>query len=160
VNLRSLPAAARAVATALQAAVAAAAGSDAEALRAAAAELAALDSDQTGTVQGAVTRMLLEEQHPDGLDSDDIRSVLEGCARWAGAWLPEVDPQVLLIVLVGALGIHPEEHEGVARPTPAALASHPPILIGYLLSVAGAKIDQYLAIAFAEIARAETMEAP
>jgi hypothetical protein len=160
VNLRSLPPAARAVATALRDAVGAAGEGDAQALREAAADLAALDSEQTGTVQGMATRMLLEEQHPDGLDGDDIRTVLEGCTRWAASWLPETDPHVLLIVLAGALGIHPEEHEGVPRPTPSALAAHAPILIAYLLSGTGREFDPYLSAAFDEIARNQTMEAP
>jgi hypothetical protein len=160
VNLRSLPPAARAVATAVSGAVSAAGEGDAEALRRAAADLAALDSEQTGTVQGLATRMLLEEQHPDGLDGDDIRDVLQGCTRWAASWLPETDPHALLIVLAGALGIHPEEHEGVPRPTPAALACHAPILIAYLLSGIGRGFGPYLSDAFAEIARNQTMEAP
>ncbi len=160
VNLRSLPPAARAVAAALQATVQAASDADAEALSEHAGELAALDSEQTGTAQGAVTRMLLEELHPDGLDGDDIRSVLEGCTRWAAAWFPPADPHALLIVLAGALGIHPEEHDEVARPTPAALASHAPLLVAYLLRNSGRQLDPYLTAAFAEIERAETMEAP
>jgi len=160
VNLRSLPPAARAVATALLAAVGAATQADAEALRTAAGELAGLDSEQTGTAQGNVTRMLLEELHPDGLDSDDIRAVLEGCTRWAAQWLPEIDPHVLLIVLAGALGIHPEEHEEVPRPTPQALALHAPVLLAHLLTGTGRDLGPYLTAVFAEIARAETMEAP
>src|SRR5215218_6998693 len=74
VNLRSLPPAARAVAASLQSTVSAAAEGDAAQLREVAAELAGLDSEQTGTAQGMVTRMLLEEQLPDGLDGDDIRA--------------------------------------------------------------------------------------
>ncbi|WP_203909461.1 hypothetical protein [Rhizocola hellebori] len=159
-NLRSLPPAARAVATALHSAVSAASRGEAEELREAAGELAGLDSEQTGTVQGMVSRMLLEEQHPDGLDGDDIRAVLEGCTRWAASWLPETDPHVLLIVLAGALGIHPEEHEGVPRPTPSALAVHAPILIAHLLSAPARELDPYLTAVFAELARNQTMEAP
>jgi hypothetical protein len=160
VNLRSLPPAARAVAAALLGAISAAADSDATALRDAAADLAGLDSEQTGTAQGMVTRMLLEQQHPDGLDGDDIRAVLEQCTRWAASWLPETDPHVLLIVLAGALGIHPDEHEGVTRPTPSELAVHAPILIAHLLRSKGLTLEPYLAAAFAEIARTQTMEAP
>jgi hypothetical protein len=160
VNLRSLPRAARAIATALTSAVGAASQGDAEALREAAGELAGLDSEQTGTVQGLVTRMLLEEQHADGLDGDDIRDVLAGCTRWAASWLPETDPHVLLIVLAGALGIHPEEHEGVPRPAPSALAVHAPILIAHLLRGNAREFEPYLTTAFADIARNQTMEAP
>lgn len=160
VNLRELPPSARAVATAIQAAVDAAGLREAAAMQSAAAELAGLDTERTGTLLGTVTRMLLEEQHPDGLDGDDIRALLEGCTRWAAQWLPEVDPHVLLVVLAGALGIHPEEHEGVTRPSGQAVSLHAPTLIAYLLSFKRRRLEPYLVTAFAEIARNEIMEAP
>ena len=160
VNLRSLPPAARAVATAMHAAVRAAGDADPDALTESAAELAALDSEQTGTAQGAITRLLLEELHPDGLDGDDIRTVLRECTTWASTFFPATDPHALLIVLAGALGIHPEEHDQVPRPAPATLASHAPLLIAHLLGTSGRHLDPYLAAAFADIERAETMEAP
>ncbi len=156
-----LPPAARAIAKAIAASVDAAAREDADDMRAATAELAALDGERTGVLMGAVTRMLLEELHPDGLDGDDIRDVLEGCARWAMAWLPETDPHALLVILAGALGIHPDPHDEVERPAAPAIAQHAPLLIARLLATAGPRrLDPYLSAAFAEIARSELMEAP
>jgi hypothetical protein len=156
----NLPPTARTLAKAISASLDAAAREDADDMRAATADLAALDGEQTGVLLGAIMRMLLEEQHPDGLDGDDIRTVLEGCARWALAWLPEVDPHALLIVLAGALGIHPDDHDEVERPSAPALALHAPLLIARLLAGRARPIDPYLSAAFAEIARSEIMEAP
>jgi hypothetical protein len=61
-----------------------------------------------GRVLGDVVRSLLEETHPDGLDSDDITLVIGRCYRAAAAWLPpeRVDVTTLLAVLASALGIH------------------------------------------------------
>lgn len=160
VNLRDLPPAPRAVATAVTAAVTAASATDAAQLRSAADELAGLDSEQTGKAMGTATRLLLEDLHPDGLDGDDIRSVLEQCTRSAAAWLPEVDPHVLLVVLAGALGIHPSEEDGVIRPSKVELGVHGPVLLADLLAGSGRRLDPYLAKAFLEIARTELMEAP
>lgn len=153
---RDLPPAARAVAARVSAAVGAAGTADAEELRSAAADLEALDAAHVSVVLGAVTRMLLEEQHPDGVDGDDLRAVLDGCSRWALGWLPETDPEVLLVIVAGALGVHPEEADGIARPKPAAIALHAPLLVAYLLGPK--KVDRYVTSAYAEIARAESMD--
>jgi hypothetical protein len=157
-----LPPAARAISAGATAAVQAAADADAVALREAAEELAALDPEHTRIILGTVTRMLLEELHPDGLDSDDIRAVLGDSARGALGWLPDLDPNVLLIILAGALGIHPEEQDGVTRPAPLVLALHAPVLIAFLLAARGRNrpLAPYLTVAFGEIARNELMEAP
>lgn len=79
---------------------------------------AALTAQQPATcglVLGAVVRMLLEDQHPGGLDGDDIRQVLSGCWADSAAWLPAaaVSPVVLIAVLSSALGIH---EPGVTHP--------------------------------------------
>jgi hypothetical protein len=153
---RDLPPAARAVAARVTAAVGAAAAADADELHSAAADLGALDSAHVSVVLGAVTRMLLEEQHPDGVDGDDLRAVLDGCTRWALAWLPETDPEVLLVIVAGALGVHPEEADGIARPSAAVLAVHGPLMVAYLLGPK--KVDRYVTAAYAEIARAEVMD--
>lgn len=154
-NLRDLPPTARAVAGAITGAVAAAAAQDITELRTAATELSLVDND---TALGQATRYVLEDLHPDGLDGDDIRAVLEQCTKSALAWLPETDPHVLLVVLAGALGIHPDEHEGVPRPTRTELAMHAPVLLAYLLSGANKPLEPYLTRAFKEIARTETMD--
>jgi hypothetical protein len=143
------------MAKAIEAAVAAARAEDAEGLREAAGQLSKLDAAQTGTVMGGVLRLLLEEKHPDGLDSDDIRELLEGCAVKAMRWLPETDPHTLLVTLAGALGIHPDDHDEVTRPDPEAFAFNAPLLIAYLLT---SKLETYLTATFSDIARSEFMD--
>lgn len=139
----------------IEAAVGAARAEDAEGLRDAAVSLSKLDDEQTGKVMGGVLRMLLERKHPDGLDGDDIRDLLQTCALSAAGWLPETDPHTMLVVLAGALGIHPDEHEQVARPTPESIVFNTSVLIAQLLT---GRLEPYLSATFAEIARSEFMD--
>lgn len=105
---RDLPGPARAIGGAITAAVDAAGECDRDAYVEAAAEVAALPAEQAGIVLGAVVRSLLETQHPDGLDGDDIQLVLGRCYRGAVSWLPieSVEVHPLIAVLSSALGIH------------------------------------------------------
>lgn len=134
-NWRHLPAPARPVAAATEAAVAAARDRDGPALAEAVGDLALLDPGQTGLILGTAVRLLLEDTHTDGLDGDDIRTVLEGCVQDAARWQPDVDPHVLLILLAGALGVH--DDSGDPPPQPLALARHAALLLAYLLHGAG-----------------------
>jgi hypothetical protein len=150
---RHLPPAARAIAVAAVEAVEVARAQDAEAYGPAVERLAALDPEQAGLVLGAVVRALLEDRHPDGLDGDDIRSVLERSVRSAGAWT-EVDPQAFVVLLVGAMGIHETDEQ---EPLPArVLAVHSPLLIADLLE--NRSFAAYLERAFKEIERAQTQD--
>ncbi|WP_433217156.1 hypothetical protein ACQP00_09135 [Dactylosporangium sp. CS-047395] len=150
---RHLPPAARAIAVASVDAVEAARAKDDVAFTEAVEKLGGLDPEQTGRVLGAVVRMLLEERHPDGLDGDDIRAALEHAVRAAGAWR-DVDPQVMVVLLVGALGIH-ETDEDAAVP-PRALATHAPLLIDDLLG--DRSFASLLTRALAEIERGELQD--
>jgi len=145
----------RTMAKAIEAAVEAARAQDAGGLHGAATELSKLDGEQTGKVMGGVLRLLLERKHPDGLDGDDIRDVLQACTLAATSWLPETDPHTMLVVLAGALGIHPDEHEQVARPTAESIALNTAVLIARLLK---GRVEPYLTATFAEIARSEFMD--
>jgi hypothetical protein len=158
-SYRDLPGPARAIAEAAAGAVTAAGARDLPAFREATASLAALDPEQVGVVLGAVVRSLLEESHPDGLTGDDVRAVLDRSARSALEWCPGVDPDVLLALLAGALGVHHSDEEW-HPPGGAAVAWHAPLLVADLLAVAGRPFAGYLRAAFAEIARAETVELP
>ena len=147
---RHLPAPARPIAAATDAAVAAARDHDAEALTSAVGELAALDQAQAGLILGTTVRLLLELSHPDGLDGDDIRNVLEQSVRSAATWQPEADPHVVLVLLAGALGVHDDEEPPVK---PDALARHSALLIAHLL---GARpLPEVMALALEEIERAQ-----
>jgi hypothetical protein len=156
---RQLPPPARTIAIAVDDAVTAASLRDREGFDEATGRLAGLDPQQVGLVLGAVVRGLLEDLHPDGLAGDDIREVLEGCARGAVEWFPAVDAHVLLVLLAGALGVHePDEEEH--PPSALALAQHGPILTADLLAGGGRPFREYLVASFADIQRAETVESP
>jgi hypothetical protein len=154
-----LPPVPRAIATAAADALTAAKAEDAVAFQHAAERLAALDREQVGLVLGAVVRSLLEEVHPGGLTGEDMHGVLARCAADA-AWSAGLDPDVLLVLLAGALGIHPDDDD--PRPVSAlAMSSNAPLLICTLLGRSpGLSFDEHLDAALAEIARAETVEMP
>ena len=130
-TFRELPGPARAIAEAATDAVTAARARDLPAFEDVVGRLAVLDPEQVGLVLGAVVRSLLEDRHPDGLTSDDVRKVLEHSARAALGWCPRVDPDVLLVLLAGALGVHPDPDES-PPPGCAAVAWHAPLLIAEL----------------------------
>ena len=119
----------------------------------AAGRLAALDPVLVAGVLGGTVRSLLEERHPDGLDGEDLRAVLAdsaGAGGWAGA-----DPEVLLVVLTGALGLTPDEPSAVPPP---AVARHALLLLAHLTG--GRPPTAHLDAAVAELARAQTVEMP
>jgi hypothetical protein len=130
--------------------------SDGDAFAEAVQRLSTVDPARVSLVLGWVVRALLEEQHPDGLDGEDLRAVLTGCATAAGTWESEVDPAVLLVVLTGALGLSdPDEQPAVPPP---AVARNAVLLIAFLLR--GRPVRPYLDASFAELQRAETIEMP
>ncbi|MFE9691996.1 hypothetical protein [Micromonospora sp. NPDC005806] len=152
VTWRHLPAPAREIAEAATEAVAAARDRDAEAYGPAVARLTT--ADRAGLVLGGVVRLLLEETHPDGLDGDDVRQVLERCVRSSAEWCPDVDPHVLLVLLASTLGVY-DPGDDDAPPDPAAIARHAPLLVADLLAATGRPVADYLTAAFAEVARTE-----
>jgi hypothetical protein len=162
-NWRHLPAPARPIAAAALAAVAAARNQDKDALAEAADDLAALDPGQVGLILGTTVRVLLEDLHPDGLDGDDVRTVLERSVRASAVWEADVDPHVVLVLLAGALGVY--EDDGVPQPKPESLARHAALLMADLIggaplpaSGAGAddeRVAAYLTAALREIERAQ-----
>lgn len=148
---RHLPPAARPIAAAATAAVTAAQRHDGEALEEAVADLAALDPAQSGLVLGSMVRLLLEDAHPDGLDGDAVRAVLERCVRSAATWQPDVAPHVVLLLLAGALGV--TEEDGSAPPKPEVTARHAALLLADLLGPRPA--PPFLTAALAEIERVQ-----
>ncbi|MCW2878670.1 MAG: hypothetical protein JWQ95_2770 [Sphaerisporangium sp.] len=156
---RHLPKPARAIAEAASDAVAAARSRDLEASRSAAVRLAALDSEQVGLVLGAVVRSLLEGMHPDGPAADDVHALVARCARSAAGWSPDLDPDVLVMLVAGALGVY--QPDGVAFPLDGLqVARHAPLLVADLLAVSGRLFDVCLEAAFADIARLQIAEMP
>lgn len=123
---------------------------DTEALASAVGELAAQDRAQASLILGTTVRLLLEATHPDGLDGDDIREVLEQSVRAAAQWHPGVDPHVVLILLAGSLGVHDDEEPA---PKPDALALHSALLIAHLLGPR--PLPEFLTLALGEIERTQ-----
>jgi hypothetical protein len=151
-NWRHLPSPARPIAAAASVAVEAAQRRDKDALAAAADDLAALDSAQTGLVLGTFVRVLLEDTHPDGLDGEAVRAVLERGVRSAAAWQSEVDPHVMLLLVAGALGVT-DEDDDTPLPKPDVLARHAALLTADLLGTRPA--PPFLEATFIEIERAQ-----
>lgn len=141
---RHLPVAARPIAAAAEAAVAAFREQDDEALVTAVGDLAALDSAQVGLILGTCVRLLLEHHHPDGITSEDAREALIAAAG-AGA-----DPQVTLVLLTGALGL---DHEVDVTPAPEALARDGILLLTGLLG--DYPVGPWLEAALSEIERTQ-----
>lgn len=154
----SLPFTARVLAAALTESVQAARAGDAAAFDEASTRLGTLDAEQVRLVLGSVVRSLLEQQHPDGLDGCDLEAVIERCSRGCAGWFP-VDPGVLVVVLVSALGAaDPEALEH--PPLPADVLRHAVVVTADLLSTTGRPLAPTLTAAFAELRRAETLEHP
>jgi hypothetical protein len=171
-TLETLPPAARAVAAAVTDGVGAAAAADAEAFEAAARRLALAEPEHVRVVLGGVVRPLLEELHPDGVDADDVRAVTADAVTAALPWWPAVDAGALVVVVAGALGVHPEvfppatDDDGAPReepaplPTPDAITRHALLLVATLLATRGGRVRTYLERSFTELALAAAAEQP
>ncbi len=136
-------------------AVAAAVDGDSELFARAHHELFAHAGVHAGLVQAAIVRMLLEEQHPDGLDGSDVRELLTR-ATSACSWFSDLSEPALIGVLVGALGM-PDTESALG---PAELSQHGCLLIATLLGAGQEPVDPYVAAAISEIRRAEIVEMP
>ncbi|NIZ90854.1 hypothetical protein [Kineococcus rubinsiae] len=145
--------------TALLAAVACARAGDGPGVAEQTGHLARLDVEQVRSVVGWLLRSLLEERHPDGLDSDDLRDTVSAAARAALPWFDELDPQVLVGVLTGALGVH-DAAEGGDPVDPLLAVQHAVVLVAELAAGPGPGIAAHLDAALAELRRAETVEMP
>jgi hypothetical protein len=123
---KELPGPARAIGTAIGRAVDAAGRRDRHAYEVVVADVASLPAEPTGRVLGALVQLLLEEQHPDGLDGDDVRVVLGHCYREAARWLPieRIDMHTLVAVVMSALGIHEPGVTYLDAGLPTAGTSH------------------------------------
>lgn len=150
------PAPARAIASTVEAAVAAARATDAPVFDEMVAELAQLPSDQVDAVLAAVVRELLETAHPDGLTGDDVRDVLNAVVRGAAAWQTRLDATAVVGALTGALGID----ESDPHHPPTGLQGAAILLIDHLATRTRVPVTDAIGRAVAEIARAETIEMP
>jgi hypothetical protein len=131
---------------------------EAEGFAQASGELARFDAEQARVVLGWVLRGALEERHPDGLAGDDVREAVTATARAAG-WFAGLDPRILVVVLVAALGEHPDPEE-IPRLGHELVLQHSLLLVHDLAVGPGRPLRRSLDAALAEVRRAETMEMP
>ncbi|MGI8678697.1 MAG: hypothetical protein ACR2LX_08445 [Jatrophihabitans sp.] len=149
---------AKALVVAVDAAVSAAQIGDADAFDDALIALYRVDREQLTVLLGAVTRDVLEQANPDGLDSDDAQRALDNCVRSAAGWYPAVDTAVVLLALIGALGLtEPDEPPIVDQ---YAVLVHGLLLIADLLASSGIVLRPLLEAALRELLRAQTVELP
>ncbi|MFD6856344.1 hypothetical protein ACFWB0_08735 [Rhodococcus sp. NPDC060086] len=120
-------------------------------------ELIALPYEQVTAVHAAMLRELLEELHPDGLTGEDVQRVLERALRNGMRWLPSLQPDAVVAVLTGTLGVHDDEAPKV-RPGDYLTAGL--LVLADLLAARTSAPGPYLRRAVAEIERSETMEMP
>jgi hypothetical protein len=160
----------KAVRTAVLDAIRAAVAADGPALADCGPALAALDEPRLRIVLGEMLRSAMEELHPDGLSSADAQDLIEHCVEQAG-WYPELDPEVLVVVLLGAFGAHDPDQQPALPP--AVVAQHAAVLLVDLLTGPAEtepdqldpaalidRAERLLNRALAELERAETMEMP
>jgi len=148
---------AEALATAVQAAVAAAQAADSIALDDAMGPCARIDPGAMSVVLGELTRDLFERALPDGLDADDVGQVLHDVQRGTERWHAPLDLGVMVVVLSDSLGVvlveeTPRRAEVVLR--------HGVLLVAHLLSRTGEPLSNALDRSLADLHRAQTMELP
>lgn len=153
---RPLPASARTLRTALGDLVSAAAREDAPAMGEVRTRLEQVDPEQVRVVLGHAVRALVERTHPDGVDSEDLSTLLQDVVR-GSAWCPDVDPAALVAVLSGAFGVHRDDDEPLPHAAPE-IGTAAALLAAHLLR--GRDVGPLLDAALAEVARAETVELP
>jgi hypothetical protein len=146
------------MALAVDAAVSAAQSGDAEAFADAAANLSRVDREQLTVLLGSITRDLLERSHPDGLDSEDARQVLQSCTLSAARWYEPVDSDSLVRALAGALGISVPDQS--PQPDGTAVVTHGLLLIADQLKILAQGLPPILDCALHDLMRAQTVELP
>jgi hypothetical protein len=146
------------MALAADAAASAAQSGDAVAFADAMTDLSRADREQLAVLLGAVTRDLLEDSHPDGLGSDDAGQVLRSCMQSAAPWYEQLDSEVLVEALTGALGMSDPDES--AQPDGNAVVAHGLLLIADLLGNPARELRPVLDRALQELMRAQTMEHP
>ncbi len=163
-------------------AVLAAAARDADALEDAGSRLGACDPELVRVLLGHVVTTALSAAHPGGLDGDDVAEVLTATVRDAEPWWP-ADPEVVLAVLLGAVGAHVDEQAAL---DPRAVAEHAALVAAHVLDRRGRPrapadgstrpaaapsaaagpaalqrdLDAHLSAAVAELERVQTVEMP
>ncbi len=147
-----------AMAEQIELAVAAARDTDADGFATAIGFLARMDEAQVVVVLGTLTRELIEQTHPDGLDTDDAQQALDSCVRFATPWYVDVDSDALIVALTGAFGVSDPEAQppGLQR----KILPHGVLLVTDLLVTHRRQLRPFLDSALAELRRAQSIELP
>jgi hypothetical protein len=152
-----LPPSGRAIRREVVAAVTAVADQDPTALHDACVQLRTFDESPVRDVLHTLTRELIEMAFPDGLDADDLRALLADVLRSAAAWVPDLDPYAVVVVLTGALSVQ----EADAPPPDAdALPLACVLTVSHLLRGLGLSLEPELDRVFDGLRVAQTMELP
>ncbi|ONH30335.1 hypothetical protein [Pseudofrankia asymbiotica] len=159
-TMAGLPPEGRVLARTVTAVVDAAGQRDAAALRAACLQLRARDETLTGDVLHRLTLGLVERAYPDGVDADDIRGLFDEVVRLASPWLTGLDPYAVVLVLAGALSIHPPDDAPKPSLDPDALPIACALVVDHLLAQLGSRLPAELARTFDDLRTAQTMEIP
>lgn len=121
--------------------------------------LVALPYEQVTAVHSGMARELFEELHPDGLAGEDVQAVLESVVRRGVRWVPSLDPDAVVAVLTGTLGVH-DPDEKRPRIVPGRYITAGVLVLAELVAARRCDPRPYLTRAVGEIERAETMEMP
>jgi hypothetical protein len=149
----------RQIATATAAALDAARTESAPAFDTALEDLVALPYEQVTAVHAGTMRELLEELHPDGLTGEDVQAVLERSTRSGVRWQSSLQPDAVVAVLIGTLGVaDPDAEPPRIRPEQYLAAGL--VVLADLFAARRVAPEAYLRRAVAEIERAETIEMP
>jgi len=162
-TVRPLPPAARALDVAVTGAVLAARDHDETALDRWCARAGQLDTDKLRKLLAHVVRALVEESHPTGVSSEDLGGLVSRSLESAAPWTSALRAPAMLAVLTGAFGVHPDpgdDGQPAAQPSEADILAAAAILTADLLDRRGRELRPYLAAAFTELAREETLEMP
>lgn len=152
-----VPPSGRAIRDAVTAAVAAVANQDPAALHDAGARLRAGDELQARDVLHVLTLGLIEQAFPDGLDGDDVRTLLSDVLRPTAAWLPDLDSHSVVLVLAGTLAVL--DPDAPPAGTEAVVIAYA-LAVNHLLGMLEVPLNAELARTFDTIRTSQTMDLP
>ncbi|MBF0661756.1 hypothetical protein [Rhodococcus sp. (in: high G+C Gram-positive bacteria)] len=122
-------------------------------------DLVGLPYETVTAVHAGMMRELFEELHPDGLTGEDVQTVLTRAVRDGVRWLPSMQPDAVVAVITGALGVQDVEATD-PRIAPEQYLTAGLLVLTDLLAARKAAPGPCLRRAIAEIERSETMEMP
>ncbi|GAA3690758.1 hypothetical protein [Gordonia hankookensis] len=120
-------------------------------------------ADAARIVHSHLVRELLETSYQDGLSGEDVSEVLRRTVTGAGGWNVAIDPEAVVTVLTGALGVvEPPEGRDAPAPVipPTAIIAAAILVAADLAAHMDLDPEPYLGRAVDEIRRAQAVEMP